>query len=73
MLPRGGEHKSTGKRTVAAQSQAKGYEVYELYSSSNLVNRQLAQNPLKRTSTTGVATNFANGGPTQFFRVTKVP
>lgn len=63
----------TSFSTSNAQWQAKGYEVYELYSSSNLVNWQLAQNPLTPTTSTGVATNFANGGPTQFFRVMKVP
>ncbi len=55
------------------QWQAKGYEVYELFSSTNFKNWQLAQNPLTPTNSTGVATNFMNSNPAQFFRVMKVP
>jgi hypothetical protein len=55
------------------QWQAKGYEVYELYSSSNLSTWTRAINPITPTNSTGTATSFTNGGPRQFFRIQKVP
>lgn len=55
------------------QWQAKGYEVYELYSSTNLSTWTRAINPITPTNSTGTATSFTNGGPRQFFRIQKVP
>jgi hypothetical protein len=55
------------------QWQAKPYEVYEIYGSTNLSNWVRVLNPQIPTNTTGVATGFTNGSPYQFFRVEKVP
>jgi hypothetical protein len=55
------------------QWQAKGYEVYELLGSTNLVTWTRAASPLVPTTTVGSATLFTNGGPRQFFRIQKVP
>jgi hypothetical protein len=55
------------------QWQAKGYEVYELSSSTNLSSWARAISPLAPTNSVGTATYFTNGGPKQFFRVLKVP
>jgi hypothetical protein len=55
------------------QWQAKAYEVYELYRSTNLSAWTRAINPLVPTNSIGIATAFTNGGPKQFFRIQKVP
>jgi hypothetical protein len=67
------------------QWQARGYEVYELCSSTNLTNWVRAINPIVPTNfvpgtdiynlnnAIGAATTFTNGSPKQFFRVRKVP
>ena len=55
------------------QFQAKPYEVYEIYSSSNLTSWTRAMNPIVPTNTIAVVTNFPNAAPNQFFRVLKVP
>jgi hypothetical protein len=55
------------------QFQAKPYEVYELYSSTNLISWTRAMNPIVPTNTVAVVTNFPNALPNQFFRVLKVP
>ena len=59
--------------TTNIQWQAKGYEVYELYSSTDLAAWTRAINPTVPTNSVGAATSFTNGGPTQVFRVQKVP
>jgi hypothetical protein len=59
--------------TTNIQWQAKGYEVYELYSSTNLAAWARAINPIMPTNSVGAATGFTNGGPRQFFRIQKVP
>jgi hypothetical protein len=70
---------------LTLQWPAKGYEVYELYGSTNLTNWIRVMNPLvptnfipgtnllNLTNSIGVATGFTNGAPWQFFRVQKVP
>jgi Matrixin len=55
------------------QWQAKAYEVYELYSSTNLSAWARVKNPLVPTNSIGVAFAFTNGSPKQFFRIQKVP
>jgi hypothetical protein len=59
--------------TTNIQWQAKGYEVYELYSSTNLAVWNRAVNPIVPTNSVGTATGFTNGGANQVFRVQKVP
>jgi hypothetical protein len=59
--------------TTNVQWQAKGYEVYELYGSTNLVAWTRVINPIVPTNSVGPATGFTNGGPRQFFRIQKVP
>lgn len=59
--------------TTNIQWQAKGYEVYELFSSTNLTAWTRAISPLVPTNSVGTATGFTNGGPRQFFRLQKVP
>ena len=59
--------------TTNIQWQAKGYEVYELYSSTNLAVWNRAVNPIVPTNSAGTATGFTNGGANQVFRVQKVP
>ena len=59
--------------TTNIQWQAKGYEVYELYSSTNLASWTRAINPIVPTNSVGAAISFTNGGPTQVFRLQKVP
>ena len=55
------------------QWQAKPYELYELYSSTNFTNWTLAVNPLTPTNNPGLATNFAGSNAAkQFFRFSKV-
>jgi hypothetical protein len=53
--------------------QAKGYEVYELYSSTDLAAWTRAINPVTPTNSVGTAASFTNGGPRQIFRLQKVP
>ncbi len=67
------------------QWQAKGYEVYEVYGSTNLSQWTRVLNPIvptnfvpgtdlfNLTNSIGVATGFTNGGPRQFFRIQKLP
>jgi hypothetical protein len=67
------------------QWQAKGYEVYELQSSADLIHWTRALNPLvptnfvpgtnifNLTNAIGTATGFTNGGHCQFFRIVKLP
>src|SRR6266404_1063573 len=59
--------------TTNIQWQAKGYELYELYSSTNFNNWTRAINPVLPTNSAGSATPLTNGKPKQFFRVGKVP
>jgi hypothetical protein len=70
---------------LALQWPAKGYEVYELYGSTNLIDWIRVMNPLvptnfipgtnllNLTNSIGIATGFTNGAPWQFFRIQKVP
>ena len=70
---------------LTLQWPAKGYEVYELYGSTNLADWTRVLNPLaptnfipgtnllNLTNSVGIATGFTNGGPWQFFRIQKVP
>jgi hypothetical protein len=63
--------------------QAKGYELYQLYSSSNLTTWAPAGNPVLATNFVGTnfvsgyptmqVFNYTNGAPRQFYRVLKVP
>jgi hypothetical protein len=55
------------------QWQAKGYEVYELQSSSNLASWTRALSPVAPTNSTGIAYGCTNGSPQQFLRVLRVP
>jgi hypothetical protein len=59
--------------TTNIQWQAKGYEVYELYCSTNLAAWTRAINPIVPTNSVGAATGFTNGGPKQLFRLQRVP
>jgi hypothetical protein len=59
--------------TGSIQWQAKGYEVYELLSSSNFINWTRAMNPQVPTNSTGSATGCTNGSPRQFIRIQRVP
>ena len=59
--------------TTNIQWQAKGYEVYELYCSTDLAAWTRAINPIVPTNSVGTATSFTNGGPKQFFRLQRVP
>ena len=59
--------------TSTVQWQAKGYEVYELLSTTNFTQWTRAVSPLVPTNSTGTATLFTSGGPRQFFRIQKVP
>jgi hypothetical protein len=52
---------------------AKGYEVYELHSSTQPGAWSLAINPMVPTNSVGTATSFTNGGSKQFFRLQRVP
>jgi hypothetical protein len=63
----------TSFKTSTLQWQAKGYEVYELLSSTNFSAWSRAVSPFVPTNSTGTATSFANGGPRQFFRLQRVP
>ena len=63
----------TSFETTNIQWQTKGYEVYELYSSTNLADWTRAVNPIVPTNSVGTAASFTNGGPRQMFRVQKVP
>ncbi|NOS69780.1 MAG: hypothetical protein HOP33_07610 [Verrucomicrobia bacterium] len=55
------------------QFQAKAYEFYELWGSTNLSSWFRAANPILPTSSTGVFTGFTSTAPYMFFRVEKVP
>jgi hypothetical protein len=63
----------TSFNTTNIQWQAKGYEIYELYSSTNLATWSRAINPIVPTTSVGTATSFTNGSPRQFFRLQRVP
>ena len=67
----------TSFETTNIQWQTKGYEVYELYSSTNpaiwTADWTRAVNPIVPTNSVGTAASFTNGGPRQIFRVQKVP
>jgi hypothetical protein len=63
----------TGFGPSAIQWQAKGYEVYELLSSTNSVWWLRAISPVVPTNSTGTVGCFTNGRPAQFFRVLRVP
>jgi hypothetical protein len=63
----------TSFETTNIQWQAKDYEVYELYSSTNPTIWTRAVNPIVPTNSVGTAASFTNGGPRQMFRVQKVP
>ncbi|HWF18299.1 MAG TPA: matrixin family metalloprotease [Verrucomicrobiae bacterium] len=62
----------TNFSTTNIQWQAKGYEVYEIYGTTNFSNWVRVMNPVIPTNSFGTATAFTNGGPKQFFRVEKV-
>jgi len=67
------------------QWQAKGYEVYEIVTSTNFTNWTLARSPVvptnfvpgtdifNLTNSVGKAGSFTSAGPKQFFRVRRVP
>jgi hypothetical protein len=55
------------------QFQAKPYEVYELYSSTNLTSWSRAMNPIIPTNAVANITGFPTTGTSQFFRILKVP
>jgi len=59
------------------QFQAKAYELYELWTTTNLAipfsNWTRAVNPILPTNSTGNFTGFTNNPTLQFFRVEKVP
>jgi len=57
----------------ALQFQAKPYELYEVYGSTNLLTWRRAINPVVPTAAPAVATRYTNGSARQFFRVQKVP
>ena len=59
--------------TSAIQWQAKGYEVYEVLSSTNSTSWTRAISPVVPTNSTGTTSWLPNGGPCQFLRVRKVP
>jgi hypothetical protein len=59
--------------TTNIQWQAKGYEVYELYGSTDLVAWTRAINPIVPTDSAGTATGFTTGAPRQLFRLQRVP
>jgi Matrixin len=62
---------SFGMSTI--QWQSKGYEVYELLSSSNSTSWTRAISPVVPTNSTGSASDFSSDAARQFFRVQKVP
>jgi len=62
---------SYGPATV--QWQAKGYEVYELRSSTNFITWTRALSPIVPTNAIGAADFSSRAGSRQFFRVQKVP
>jgi hypothetical protein len=57
----------------AIQWQSKGYEVYELLTSSNATSWVRAISPVVPTNSTATAVCFTNGSSLQFFRVSRVP
>ncbi len=58
---------------AALQWQAKGYEVYELRSSTDLLTWTRAVSPIVPTNANGSADFSSRAGSRQFFRVQKVP
>lgn len=62
---------SFGPATV--QWQAKGYEVYELRSSTNFITWTRTLSPIVPTNANGAADCSSRAGSRQFFRVQKVP
>jgi hypothetical protein len=54
------------------QWQAKPYEIYEIYGSTNLVNWSRVGNPVTPTTTNGAA-SVSITSPKEFYRVEKVP
>jgi hypothetical protein len=63
----------TAIATTNLQWQAKPYELYEIYGTTNFTTWTRAINPIMPTNTVGTATVFTNGGPKEFFRVEKIP
>jgi hypothetical protein len=59
--------------TTNIQWQAKPYEIYEIYTSTNLTSWVRAMNPITPTDVVGSATVSTNGSRRQFFRIQKVP
>jgi len=57
----------------ALHFQAKPYEQYEVYGSTNLLTWRRAINPVVPTAAPAVATRYTNGSARQFFRVQKMP
>jgi hypothetical protein len=55
------------------QWQAKPYELYELYGSTNLTHWTRAMNPVVPTNAPASVAPATNAGPREFFRVLKVP
>ncbi len=55
------------------QFQARPYELYELHSSTNLVDWVRELNPITPTNSTGTFTGFSRAAPNKFLRVQKVP
>lgn len=55
------------------QFQAKAYELYELHSSTNLVDWVRELNPISPTNSTGTFTPIPKNAPHRYFRVQKVP
>jgi hypothetical protein len=63
----------TSFKTTTMQWQAKGYEVYELFCSTNFTTWSRATSPLVPTNSTATASGYSKAGPRQFYRVQKVP
>src|SRR5262249_31931214 len=55
------------------QWQAKPYELYEIYTSTNLTSWVRAMNPITASDVVGSATISTNASRRQFFRMQKVP
>lgn len=76
----GSDPKNTGSSlrilsidAASFQFQAKPYEVYEVYGSTDLVNWQRVGNPIRPTSAVGVAAGYFPAAGSRFLRVLKVP
>ncbi len=63
----------TSFEPTSIEWQAKPYEIYELYSSTNLTTWVRAVNPITPTTTVGSATIPATSARGRFFRIQKVP